>query len=154
MPTPTDLSRRLTDLREMVPGTMSKRELSLIALGAHAHSVVGLIESGEIVAPSLSVVVKLSAVLGCSIEYLGTGQGDPPDAVTIAAAAAPRLAAHRAERARAAEERRAAEEAEQVARNAAAATSALPTPTAQEEADAAKRNRTHVNLNRGGEVAR
>lgn len=73
---------------------LSRRELSLLAGLAQAQA--GMIERGEIAAPSTDTAAKLCAVLGCSLDWLIAGTGEKPSrehVCTAVAAARKRLAA-------------------------------------------------------------
>lgn len=75
---------------------LSARELSRLAGLTGAH--VGLVESGTIKAVGAPTAAALARVLGCSLDWLVLGQGEPPSDAELAAAVAAARARHAAER--------------------------------------------------------
>lgn len=75
---------------------LSTRELSRLAGLAESHTA--LIEAGTIKDIGTSTASALAGVLGCSLDWLVRGQGEPPSDAELAAAIAAaraRLAAER-----------------------------------------------------------
>lgn len=66
-------------------GGTSTRQLS--SLLGFSHSLVATLESGR-VAPSAAALKQLSLTLGCSVDWLLMGQGEPPLPEAVQAAVA------------------------------------------------------------------
>lgn len=65
---------------------LSGRELDRLAAITPNHS--GFIERGQIKRAGIGTVERLARVLGCSIGWLASGEGEPPTDDQIAAAVA------------------------------------------------------------------
>lgn len=82
---PSELGRRLRELRE--GAGISARALGALA-GLRASCHVGMVERGDVLEPSISILIPLARALGCSLDWLLAGQGERPSAESVRAALA------------------------------------------------------------------
>lgn len=80
----TTLAERLRTLREQ--GEVSGRELARLAGLAEPH--ISMIERGARPRIGAAVAEKIARTLGCSLDWLLLGQGEPPSADSIRTAIA------------------------------------------------------------------
>jgi transcriptional regulator with XRE-family HTH domain len=80
----SSIGERLRRLRNHVVG-LTVRELSALA-GLKAPTHVGLLEAGKRPNPSAETLVALAQVLGTTVEWIVTGEGNEPSADEVHAA--------------------------------------------------------------------